>query len=50
MERLKGSGSDDGADYPGFEFDPPPDDAADALAVAICHIHMRRMKGIGIQG
>ena len=29
---------------------PSPYDAADALAVAICHLHSRRLAGIGDQG
>jgi crossover junction endodeoxyribonuclease RuvC len=30
----------------GLESVPQPDDAADAIAVAICHIHSTRMKGL----
>lgn len=30
----------------GLEKIPRPDDAADALAVAICHIHSRKMNGL----
>jgi crossover junction endodeoxyribonuclease RuvC len=33
----------------GLEKSPRPDDAADALAVAICHIHSARMKDIYAQ-
>ena len=25
---------------------PQPDDAADALAIAICHLHSARMRGL----
>ncbi|HUV27253.1 MAG TPA: crossover junction endodeoxyribonuclease RuvC, partial [Anaerolineales bacterium] len=28
---------------------PHPDDAADALAVAICHLHSARMRGFAIE-
>jgi crossover junction endodeoxyribonuclease RuvC len=30
----------------GLPYVPQPDDAADAIAVAICHIHSARMKGL----
>ena len=29
---------------------PKPDDAADALAIAICHLHSARMSGWGLHG
>jgi crossover junction endodeoxyribonuclease RuvC len=28
--------------------EPRPDDAADALAVAICHLHSRRLRDMGV--
>jgi len=31
----------------GLESIPKPDDAADALAIAICHLHSYRMSGLG---
>jgi crossover junction endodeoxyribonuclease RuvC len=30
----------------GLDSVPQPDDAADAIAVAVCHIHSVRMKGL----
>jgi crossover junction endodeoxyribonuclease RuvC len=30
----------------GLDSVPQPDDAADAIAVAICHIHSARMKSL----
>ncbi len=32
-----------------LDFIPQPDDAADALAVAICHAHSARMRRIGLE-
>ncbi len=33
----------------GLEKVPKPDDAADALAVAICHFHSRRFENLGLE-
>jgi crossover junction endodeoxyribonuclease RuvC len=30
----------------GLDFIPQPDDAADAIAVAICHIHSARLEAM----